>query len=139
MQTGRKAHEIARLAKASVAGSTMRTHLVVIVLACCIAACATARPVGESKHDAWPKTAAACAARGGEMQSVTFSSKGCVFPTTDAGRTCRDSDECEGSCDAPSGAEAGWTGMGTCSARGGPSNSGNIMIDGTASGFFLFH
>jgi hypothetical protein len=90
------------------------------------------------KFRAWPKTAQECAARRGKMQSVTFSTQGCVFPAKDVGRVCSDSDECEGVCNAPAGAERGWTGTGTCSAMAGPSNAGNIMIDGEATGVFWF-
>jgi hypothetical protein len=90
------------------------------------------------KFRKWPRTAQECALRGGHMQSITMSSQGCVFPAKDAGTVCTDSSQCEGPCDAPEGSPAGWEGAGTCRDMGGPSNHGNIMIDGKATGFMEF-
>ena len=106
--------------------------IVLIFLASCVSS------PDRAKSRAWPKNDKECAARGGHMQSITFSSQGCVFPSKDNGKICSDSSECEGSCDAPSGSPAGWEGTGKCSVMGGPANSGNIMIKGKASGFFIF-
>ena len=111
-------------------------YLVLVLAITCHVGCTTSPQ--QAKFKDWPKSAKECAARGGNIQSITFSSKGCVFPAKDGGKTCSDSSECEGTCDAPAGSPTGWEGTGLCSARGGPSNSGNILIGGKATGSFVF-
>ncbi len=109
----------------------MRSIAFAIVLTF-LASCASSPE--RAKFRAWPKTADECAARGGHMRDLAFFSQGCVFPSKDSGKTCSDTSECEGRCEAPQDSLAGWKGTGKCSAMGGPASSGNIMIDGKASG-----
>ncbi|MGB3699696.1 MAG: hypothetical protein WA997_00365 [Anaerolineales bacterium] len=41
---------------------------------------------------------AACLAEGGRWEVLGFSGPGCNFPTTDGGKACRDSVDCESGC-----------------------------------------
>ena len=45
-----------------------------------------------------PDELAACLADGGRWEVLGFSGPGCNYPTTDGGKSCRDSDECESAC-----------------------------------------
>ena len=45
-----------------------------------------------------PDELAACLADGGRWEVLGFSGPGCNYPTTDGGKSCRDSEECESAC-----------------------------------------
>lgn len=64
---------------------------------------------------------AACAARGGEMMRVgRLQTERCVVPFSDAGKVCRDGDDCLGDCRAAgAGANAGTT-TGVCAPNALP-------------------
>ena len=58
---------------------------------------------------------ASCEAHGGRWARI-FSKEECDYPTTDAGRVCHDSVECQGICLAPENAPAGADVEGKCSS-----------------------
>jgi hypothetical protein len=75
-----------------------------------------------------------CAQLHGEIEAVGFDASTCVYPSHDAGKSCRDSSECEGRCDAPEPATRGQAVTGTCSARVGRAGCANVVKNGIASG-----
>ena len=89
-----------------------------------------------SPHDiAWrelPKDQRSCSDKGGSWGLVTRATRLCVMPSADKGKECSDSSQCEGVCDAPQDSVIGWEGKGQCSATIGPSNYGQLMINGKA-------
>ena len=64
-----------------------------------------------------------CTRRGGEVRrGGMFGSPVCIVPYADAGRACRDSDDCEGECRYPAEArpKVGQRVMGQCQADSSP-------------------
>jgi putative hemolysin len=74
-------------------------RILIAALALAASACS---PMAEQAPDAGApaQTAeAACAARGGEMMRVgRLQTSRCVVPFSDAGKVCRDGDDCLGDC-----------------------------------------
>jgi hypothetical protein len=66
-----------------------------------------------------PATQAECQAKGGVWRSIGLpgSPPSCDLKTTDAGKVCSDSGDCQGICVAPSNAVLNSKGVGTCSAH----------------------
>jgi hypothetical protein len=63
-----------------------------------------------------PRTATAClAARGNWGPQGLFQIVGCSMKTADGGKTCTDSDQCQGTCLAPDRAISGTHVIGRCS------------------------
>lgn len=68
-----------------------------------------------------PRTETECKTRGGNWTALGLpyddKPRSCDLKTTDAGHTCSDSRECQGSCMAPEGMADGARATGTCSAH----------------------
>ena len=76
---------------------------------------------------------AACDARGGDMRPVCrMQSLQCVIDYSDAGRACRDGDDCQGDCRADVGATAGAPVTGQCQASSDPCGCFTTVEDGRA-------
>ena len=77
-----------------------------------------------------PTTEASCLARGGSWTSLGLPMPGkpktCDLKTTDAGKACTDSNQCEGVCLAPAEAVSGNRATGSCSAY--LANFGNVLL-----------
>ena len=104
--------------------------LVLIVIPILVSACADQKLVATVAKPAVPQTAAECGAQGGNWTTLGLSypakPKVCDLKTTDSGKVCSDSSECQGSCIAPKGAARGIKAMGTCSAY--VANFGNVGL-----------
>ena len=102
--------------------------LITVVLA--ISACAGQRPMATAAKLSVPQTEAGCAARGGNWRTLGLAYPGkpkvCDLKTTDSGKVCSDSNQCQGSCVAPAGAASGIKTVGSCSAY--VANFGNIGL-----------
>jgi len=85
-----------------------------------------------------PQQRAACAAKGGKPVHVRFHLESCVWPTTDAGKTCRDSSACQGVCEAPFGTADGKRVQGHCAAQAADVRGGcvNEVVAGKSTGDF---
>ena len=80
-----------------------------------------------------PATEAGCKQLDGNWGPLGISGTlRCDIKTSDSGKRCTDSRECQGSCLAPEGTEAGVSVFGACSAY--VSNFGNVILvtDGKA-------
>jgi len=73
-------------------------------------------PLTKSEYELAKKD---CEANGGQYWGCeTLTGYACSMPTTDGGKLCSDSDDCEEECVAPPGCEIGETGVqGTCAER----------------------
>lgn len=121
----------------------MRHFLTALTLVL-VAACAPApAPAPEARGDVWSEApvsappaqpdseeARACAARGGALQPVCrMQSLQCVVQYSDAGRPCRDGDDCQGDCRADVGA-SGASVTGQCQASSDPCGCFALVEDG---------
>jgi hypothetical protein len=81
---------------------------------------------------------AACKAKGGNPVHVRFYLESCVWPTTDAGKACRNTSACQGICEAPFGTARGKRVEGTCSAQAADIRGGcvNEVVAGRSTGDF---
>jgi hypothetical protein len=104
--------------------------LVLISIPVLVSACAGQRPVATVAKPSIPQTETACSARGGNWTTLGLPYPGkpkiCDLKTTDSGKLCSDSSECQGSCIAPEGVARGLKATGTCSAY--VSNFGNLKL-----------
>lgn len=104
--------------------------VVLITISLFVSACAGQRLAATVAKAAVPQTAAECGARGGNWTTLGLSYPGkpkvCDLKTTDSGRVCSDSSECQGSCLAPDSVSSGLKAVGTCSAY--VSNFGNVKL-----------
>jgi hypothetical protein len=84
---------------------------------------------------------AACKAKGGRPERVLYYVEACVWPTRDAGKTCRDADDCQGFCEAPLGTGEGAKIEGTCSKLGSDRLGGcsNLVEQGKSMGDVCVH
>lgn len=84
---------------------------------------------------------AACEARGGKPEMVLHYVESCVWAARDAGKACRDSDDCEGYCEAPMGTAFGARTAGQCSRLASDRVGGcnNHVEDGRSSGDLCVH
>jgi hypothetical protein len=76
---------------------------------------------------------AACSAKGGEIRPVCLLGRPmCVAPYADAGKSCSDSDDCQGRCKAdPAGGSApGKKANGVCEANNDPCGCFGLVEDG---------
>ena len=84
--------------------------------------------------DAGSSEAAACQARGGTLRPVCMmGSLQCVISYPDAGRACRDGDDCQGDCRTDAGARAGQAVTGQCQASSDPCGCFATVEDGRAT------
>ena len=79
---------------------------------------------------------ATCNARGGRPEQTLMAVQACVWPTSDAGKSCQNRSDCQGYCQAPWDAEPGARVAGECSAKASdhPGGCGNPVKDGIAMG-----
>jgi hypothetical protein len=84
---------------------------------------------------------AACKAKGGRPEMVLYYVEGCVWPTQDAGKVCRDAADCQGFCEAPFGTEVGARTVGKCSKEGADRAGGctNLVEHGRSTGDVCVH
>ena len=104
--------------------------LVLITVASLASACAGQRSVAPVAKPSIPRTEAECGARGGNWTTLGLPYPGkpkiCDLKTTDSGKVCSDSSECQGSCVAPDSVASGLKATGTCSSY--VSNFGNLKL-----------
>ena len=103
-----------------------------VLIAFVLAACS---PMSATDTTAPTLTAAeACAARGGQMMRVgRLQTERCVTPYSDAGRPCRDGDDCMGDCRAPDpGVREGVGVMGVCAPNDLPFGCNTPIENGRA-------
>lgn len=95
-----------------------------------VSACAARQAVTTVATPSIPQTESECSAHGGHWTTLGLQysgkPKGCDLETTDSGKLCSDSSECQGSCVAPEGVAAGLETSGTCSAY--VSNFGKLKL-----------
>lgn len=84
---------------------------------------------------------AACKAKGGRPEMVLYYVESCVWPTTDAGKTCRDKTDCQGFCEAPFGTAVDARAVGTCSKLASDRSGGcvNHVERGRSTGDMCAH
>ncbi|PWQ96069.1 hypothetical protein [Leucothrix pacifica] len=82
------------------------------------------------------KTEPACIAKGGEWRRMgRIQQLSCVLPTSDAGKACTDSSQCEVSClVSKPGVEAGTATVGQCNSSTDIFGCNMRVIDGKADG-----
>ncbi len=85
--------------------------------------------------DISPADRARCDALQGSIQPVLFSTIACVYPALDAGKSCTDRSQCEGSCSTDRDAPAGTRIMGKCSRLVGARGCDNLIHNGIVSGY----
>ncbi|WP_139351319.1 hypothetical protein [Rhodanobacter sp. B05] len=104
--------------------------LVLITIALIVSSCAGQRLVATVAKPSIPQTEAECGARGGNWTALGLPYPGkpktCDLKTTDSGKVCSNSSECQGSCIAPDGVAGGLKAIGKCSAY--VSNIGNANL-----------
>lgn len=97
-----------------------------------VVACTPVAPAPPGPGGGDPR-AAGCAMEGGTMQPVCRrQTLQCVIAYSDAGRTCRDGDDCQGDCRAGVGVEAGTSVIGQCQATSDPCGCFTTIEDGRA-------
>lgn len=107
-------------------------RLMIAALALMAAACS---PMAEQAPDpAAPQSAeAACAAQGGEIMRVgRLQTARCVVPFSDAGKVCRDGDDCLGDCRAASAGPNENTTTGVCAPNDLPFGCNTPIENGRA-------
>jgi hypothetical protein len=88
-----------------------------------------------------PAEVVACKARGGRPEMVLHYVEACVWPTRDAGKSCRDKSDCEGFCEAPFGTEVNARAVGRCSREAADRAGGcvNFVERGRSTGDMCVH
>ena len=83
----------------------------------------------------------ACKAKGGRPEMLLYYVEGCVWPTTDSGKPCRDTADCQGFCEAPFGTEVDARTVGKCSRQGADRAGGctNLVEHGRSTGDVCVH
>ena len=93
-------------------------RLIAIICLVLLASCASSRKFVRIENSHLGPTATSeqdCAAVRGEWRHHGISvSRVCVVPTTDGGKTCKDTSDCQGTCQAASGTKAGQKVLGVC-------------------------
>jgi hypothetical protein len=79
----------------------------------------------------------ACQAVCGTIEQIGFDAYSCVYPASDAGKSCLDSAECEGLCMAADDVSAGTRTRGKCTQWVNANGTGNLVVDGRAQGFII--
>jgi hypothetical protein len=100
-----------------------RLHLIGICF-CAVALFGCATPVAVVKLKE-PKTESACAASGGAWRHDFFKNFFCEMRTTDAGKPCTGSEQCQWACLGPDNAMEGTKSAGVCSATS--AQFGNVV------------
>jgi hypothetical protein len=88
-----------------------------------------------------PAQLATCMAKGGHPEMVLYYVESCVWPTSDAGRVCRDRSDSQGFCEAPFGTEVNARAVGQCSMEAGDRTGGclNHVERGRSTGDMCVH
>src|SRR5688572_8958593 len=88
-----------------------------------------------------PAQLVACKAKGGRPEMVLYYVESCVWPTRDAGKSCRDKSDCQGFCEAPFGTEVGANAVGRCSKEAADRAGGcvNHVERGRSTGDMCVH
>jgi hypothetical protein len=88
-----------------------------------------------------PAQLAACQVKGGRPKMVLYYVESCVWPTSDAGKTCRDRSDCQGFCEAPFGTEVNARAVGQCSREASDRTGGcmNHVERGRSTGDICVH
>jgi hypothetical protein len=109
---------------------TLLRVLVLISIPLLVSACAGQRPVAAVAKPTIPQTETECSAQGGNWTTLGLpypsKPKICDLKTTDSGKLCSDSTECQGSCVAPEGVASSRKATGACSAY--VSNFGSLKL-----------
>ena len=109
---------------------TLLRVLALSIVPLVVGACASSRSVATVAKPSVPRTEAECVARGGTWTTLGIPYPGkpkvCDLKTTDSGKVCSDSSECEGLCVALDSIASGVKASGTCSAY--VSNFGNVKL-----------
>jgi hypothetical protein len=116
----------------------LRHYLVSVVLLIACAACAREPVRADAVKRLSVEARSACVAQGGKVELVLIGAESCVRPTTDGGRPCSDSAECQGACIAPFAAKPEDVVTGTCATEIGRVGCINIVAKGKASGEACF-
>jgi len=91
-----------------------------------LAACAQPQAQAPAVKLVVPQAEGGCVSAGGRWGPMgVFRNVGCDIKTTDAGKTCSDSSQCQASCLGPKGSKAGDHVVGSCSAY--VANFGNVV------------
>jgi putative hemolysin len=93
----------------------MRTISILAIASLALSLLAACAPAAQPSAPAAQSADATCAAHGGSMQPVgRLQRPTCVVPYADAGKTCSDKADCQGSCIAESNLEAQGAVSGQC-------------------------
>lgn len=114
--------------------------LLVVVAALLFPAFANAE-TARSPQKLTPAQLAACEAKGGHPEMVLYYVESCVWPTRDAGKTCRDKSDCQGFCEAPFGTAFNDRAVGQCSKNASDRAGGciNHVENGRSTGDICVH
>jgi hypothetical protein len=100
-----------------------------------VAACARSPNIPDAMKPTIPNTEPECLARGGswEARGLPFIGrpKNCELKTSDRGKSCTDSTQCEGSCIALLGQKDGAAATGSCSRNAPYSGPFPKVVQGT--------
>ena len=88
-----------------------------------------------------PAQLAECKAKGGRAEMVLYYVESCVWPTRDAGKTCRAKSDCQGFCEAPFGTAYNAKSVGRCSKEAADRAGGcvNHVEHGRSTGDMCVH
>jgi hypothetical protein len=99
---------------------TLLRVIVLVSIPLLISACSGQSSLAAVAKPSIPQTEAECSARGGNWTTLGLPYPGkpkvCDLKTTDSGKVCSDSSECQGSCVAPEGIASSLKATGVCSA-----------------------
>ena len=108
----------------------MRIRAFVVFSAVAVAGCSQVGSAAVVAKPTIPTTEATCLARGGSWTTLGLpmpdKPRTCDLKSTDAGKACTDSDQCQGACIAPVGAISGKPASGSCSAY--LANFGDVLL-----------
>lgn len=115
-------------------------RLLVVAAALLLASAASAEAV-RVPEKLTPAQLAACKAKGGRPEMVLYYVESCVWPTRDAGKSCRDKSDCEGFCEAPFGTAVNAKADGQCSKEAADRAGGciNHVERGRSTGDMCAH
>lgn len=105
-----------------------RGILVVLLVSGC-----SYEPVKPIVRSAIPENETDCAAQGGTWGGLGLRVSGvCVLPTTDGGKKCSDSSECQGACVTTSNVSSGTRVTGVCTHKRPVAGALTYVVDGRA-------
>lgn len=112
----------------------MRLLIAALALALSVGAAACSPMAEQAPDPAAPQSAeAACAAQGGEIMRVgRLQTARCVVPFSDAGKVCRDGDDCLGDCRTENAGPQSGSVTGRCAPNDLPFGCNTTVEDGRA-------